>query len=276
MVRTPEQIREHYEVEKELAERMKKASPAERKLLYPVVYQELYRRVPHHPRNQRKYDPAKTKAQVAEKMSFLRRFLRPELTFLEIGAGDGNLTMQVAGLVQHAYAFDVAYQLAEGAQTPANFELVIMPDGCKIPLPDGVVDLAYSNQVMEHIHPDDAIEQLQHIFRVIRPGGRYICITPNKAAGPQDVSRHFDETATCFHLMEYRMSQLAEVLKSAGFRNLKAYTGLRGFHFRVPLAVITLMESVFLSLPYRLRWPLANGPGFGSLLSLTLIGQKPL
>ena len=276
MVRTPEQLREHYEVEKELAQRLKTAPAAERKYLYPVVYQELYRRVPHHPRNQRKYDPAKTVAQVSEKMSFLRRFLKAETTYLEIGAGDCSLTMQVAKLVKKAYAFDVAYQLREGVEQPSNFELIIMPDGCQIPLGDGVVDLAYSNQLMEHIHPDDAVEQLQHIFRVLRPGGQYICITPNKAAGPQDVSRHFDETATCFHLMEYRMKQLAEVLERAGFRDLKAYSGIRGNHLGVPMGAVDMLEGLMLSLPYRMRWPLANGPVIGSLLSLTLVGQKPL
>jgi hypothetical protein len=47
-VRTPEQIREHYEAEKELANRLRHASREERTHLYAEVYNELYQRVPHH------------------------------------------------------------------------------------------------------------------------------------------------------------------------------------------------------------------------------------
>ncbi len=47
--RSPEQIREHYEIEKELANRLRKASKPERRALYSALYDELYRRVPLHP-----------------------------------------------------------------------------------------------------------------------------------------------------------------------------------------------------------------------------------
>ena len=47
--RTPEQLRHHYEVERELADRLRSASREERKQLYAGVYDELFRRVPDHP-----------------------------------------------------------------------------------------------------------------------------------------------------------------------------------------------------------------------------------
>jgi hypothetical protein len=31
---------------------------------------------------------------------------------------------------------------------------------------------------MEHLHPEDAFEQLRNIIRALAPGGRYVCITP--------------------------------------------------------------------------------------------------
>jgi hypothetical protein len=49
MDRTAEQIREHYEIEKQLASRLRMAGKAERRTLYAALYDELYRRVPHHP-----------------------------------------------------------------------------------------------------------------------------------------------------------------------------------------------------------------------------------
>jgi SAM-dependent methyltransferase len=274
MSRSQERIRFHYEIEKELANRIKSAPPGERRKLYSVVYEELYRRVPDHPRNSRKYDPEGTRLQIVEKLTFLDRFLRPDTRFLEIGAGDCSLTLTVAKRIRHAYAFDVARQIREDVQLPANFELIIMPDGCQIPLPENSVDLVYSNQVMEHIHRDDAYEQLENIHRVMTPGGRYICITPNRAAGPQDVSQYFDDRATCFHISEYRMAELLEVFRRAGFVDLEAWAGVRGKHFRISSTLVSLLESGLFSLPYPLRRPLANGPVLRNLLSLTVVGYK--
>ena len=62
---------------------------------------------------------------------------------------------------------------------------------------------------MEHLHPDDALEQLQNIYSALVPGGIYLCITPNRLSGPQDVSRDFDMVATGFHLKEYTISELS-------------------------------------------------------------------
>lgn len=56
---------------------------------------------------------------------------------------------------------------------------------------------------MEHLHPDDAYEQLQEIYNALIPGGIYICITPNRLSGPHDVSQYFDSIATGFHPKEY-------------------------------------------------------------------------
>lgn len=56
----PEQIREYYEIEKELANRLRYASKQERRYLYSSLYDELYRRVPLHPQLTRKLSPVET------------------------------------------------------------------------------------------------------------------------------------------------------------------------------------------------------------------------
>ena len=47
--RTPAQIAAHYEIEKELANKLRHSTRPERRHLYPSVHDELYRRVPDHP-----------------------------------------------------------------------------------------------------------------------------------------------------------------------------------------------------------------------------------
>ena len=46
MERTAAQIRAHYEIEKELASRLRGASKAERRTLYASLYDELFRAFP--------------------------------------------------------------------------------------------------------------------------------------------------------------------------------------------------------------------------------------
>lgn len=48
--RTEEQLRNHYLVEKSIAERLKRANREERKRIYREMYDELFRKVPDHPR----------------------------------------------------------------------------------------------------------------------------------------------------------------------------------------------------------------------------------
>ena len=89
--RTPIQLREHYEVEKELANKLRQSHKEERRFLYGAVYNELFRRVTHHPMLTRKIDDNENYAIVTAQIRLLKRFLRPDCTFLELGAGDCRL-----------------------------------------------------------------------------------------------------------------------------------------------------------------------------------------
>ena len=271
---TFEQLREHYEVEKELATRLRTASREERRRLYPALYDELCRRLPHHPQLTREADPERVAGQTAFQMQFLRRFLRPGATFLEVGPGDCALSFEVAKTAKHVYAIDVSEEITKRATLPpVNFELMIA-DGSSIPLPAGSVDIAYSTSVMEHIHPDDALEQLKNIHRALAPGGIYVCLTCNRLNGPHDVSKYFDPVPTGFHLREYTITELVALFKQVGFSKTVAYIGGRGLFLKAPLWLVRLYEGFLDRLPYAIRKPLANTVPFRALLSIRLIGTK--
>ncbi len=225
--RTPEEIRQHYNIEKELADRLRNSSKQERSYLYSSLYDELYRRVPLHSQLSRKASLSRSAFLVNLQMKFIRSFLRKETTFLEIGPGDCALSFEVCKLVKQVYAVDVSKEITKTSTVPENFQLLIS-DGCNVPIPQNSVDLAYSYQVMEHLHPDDAFEQLQQIYNVLVPGGTYICITPNRLTGPHDISRYFDEFATCFHLKEYTTLELSNLFRKVGFSRVRAYVGAKG------------------------------------------------
>lgn len=201
--RTIEQVKEHYEIEKQLASRLRNSTVEDRQYLYTALYDELFSHVSHHPQLRIKSDPTASAWIVAQRMQLIGHFLKPNLTYLEVEPGDYSLSFEVAKYVKKVYAVDVSTEITKYSTFPNNFELVIS-DGCNIPIADNSINVVYSHQLMEHLHPDDAIDRLQHIYRVLAPGGIYICITPNQLSGSHDVSQYFDEIATRFHLKEYR------------------------------------------------------------------------
>jgi SAM-dependent methyltransferase len=270
--RSEAQLREHYEIERELADRLRSATRAERRRLYPIVYDELFRRVPHHPMLCR-CDASSRDKGMAVDLAFLRPFLRPHTVFMEIGAGDCALSCKVASMVKQVYAVEVSEEIARGGARPENFRLVIS-DGCSIPAPDGGVDVAFSDQLMEHLHPDDAQEQLRNIHRSLAPGGAYVCFTPNALYGPCDISGYFDETASGFHLREYTSRELRALFSDVGFSRVRFYAGARRWFVPIAAWVPRTLESALGALPYAARKRLADTKPLRAVLGLRVVAFK--
>lgn len=250
--RTIEQIREHYEVEKELAERLRNARRGERRRLYSKLYDELYERIPHHPQLMRKDNRESRKRAVAAQVKILSRFLTPETTFLELGPGDCMLSFEVAKRVQKVYAIDVSDEITKSFEQPPNFEL-ILSDGSSIDVPSGSVDVAYSNQLMEHLHPEDAVDQVRGVYNALIPGGIYICITPHRFSGPHDISRYFDDVATGFHLKEYTHRELYDLLKKVGFKKIEIFCVVRDLFIKLPIYPSLFLELLLEPLSISVR-----------------------
>jgi len=269
--RSIEQLREQYEIERELANRLRAATRDERKGMYTAVYDELYSRVPHHPGWTRRTDAEEMRRAHDAQHAMLGRYLRPGDTYLEIGAGDCLFAAEVARTAGRVYAVDVAREVSKLESPPDNFELIIS-DGTSIPVPPGSVDVAFSNQLMEHLHPDDASEQLEHIFAALRDGGRYVCITPNRLDGPHDVSSYFSDVADGFHLKEWTFTELDSLFRTVGFSHVDALVHLRGWIVRVPASLVRVTERYLASLPPQRCRAVATAFPFRRLLGTIVVG----
>ena len=248
--RSREEIRAHYRIEKQLAAKLREASRDERKELYTRLYAELFESVPYF--SERAADTAGRRRKVSKQMKFLSRFLSPDIRFMDVGAGDCALSIEVGRQVKKVYALDVAHQVNRDRLVPQNVELV-NSDGTSVEVPAASVDIAFSNQLMEHLHPDDAREQLESIHTAIAGGGLYLLITPHRFCGPHDVSRYFDRTATGFHLKEYTVYELSELLKQAGFSTICFFAKFQGIYKRLYLTGLLMLERMITPLPYKLR-----------------------
>jgi SAM-dependent methyltransferase len=271
MGRTADQVRQHYEIEKELAARLRQATTqAERRSLYHVVYDERLKRIPAHPLLTQAQDPAARNRAAAPQVRLICSFLRPDAVFLEVGPGDCTVALGVARRARQVFAVDVSDGLVQDAARPANFEF-FFSDGISVPVPPSSVNLAYSSQVMEHLHPDDALEQLRNIHKALVSKGAYLCVTPNALSGPWDISRGFDDMATGLHLKEYTITELAQQFRAAGFSRVRALLSYRGFVLSplLPVAPFAMVERVLHKLPRESRRLLAN-----ALVAVKVIGFK--
>jgi SAM-dependent methyltransferase len=271
--RSPAQIREQYEIEKELAARLRGASREERRVLYSAVYDELFRRVRHHPQLFKKRAAGLRSEETAYKMEVLAPFLRPGSVFLEIGAGDCALSVEVARHVRHVYAVDVSAEVMSGVVAPPNMDLVIS-DGSSIPVPPESVDLAFSNQLMEHLHPEDAMDQLRAIHASLQPGGLYLCVTPNRISGPHDISRAFDRVATGFHLHEYTVAELGRLMRKSGFSSVQVYLRTKSRSWLLPTSALVSLESAMDALPASVSRVIAGRPFMKQLLGVRVLARK--
>ena len=270
--RSFEEIRTHYEIERELSDRLRRSTRDERRLLYRELYDEAYRRIPRHPTL--KSDPGRRASSVRNQMGLLRPFLRPGIVFLEIGPGSGcALSLEVAKVARTVIALDVSARLAAVEGAPANLEMRVF-DGCTVDVPAGSVDVAFSNQVMEHLHPDDLPEQLRDIHRALAPGGVYVFTVPNRLSGPSDVSKYFDEDATGFHLREYTFGEVGALLKAAGFSRARALLGGAGRHLANPLPAVAWAEGLVGALPGKLGRAIAGRRPVRNLLAIKVVAFK--
>jgi ubiquinone/menaquinone biosynthesis C-methylase UbiE len=269
--RSPEQLIAHYEKERQLSDRLRNASREERRTLYTEAYTQLLAAVAEHPQNHAARP--NTVQRVGAQLRAIRDYIRPGCSFLEIGCGDAALACAVARTVSMVYAVDVNDTLFDFLNSPSNLRF-LHTNGVSIPLASASIDVAYSNQLMEHLHPADAIDQLKEIYRVLRSAGSYICVTPSRLTGPHDISCYFDYEATCFHLKEYDYGTLHALFQDAGFRQFRCYVWVRGWQIRIPYPVIRTFELLLSGLPPRNRVKLTSLTPVSRILGLYVVGVK--
>lgn len=221
--RSPERLRHHYEVERELAAKMRTSSREDRTELFKTLYTELFKRVPDHPRLTRRETPEQSRFHVEKQFRLISPHLKSNMTFLEIAPGDCRLALEVSKHCSQVVGVDISDQSDPDETFPDNFELVVY-DGYHLDtIPDASVDIIFSYQFLEHLHPDDVPLHFDLVHRLLKPGGLYILDAPHCFSGPHDISRLFGGKLDCFHFQEWTISGLKKNLRDHGFEQAWVY-----------------------------------------------------
>lgn len=109
--------------------------------------------------------------------ALLHACLEPNQVAADLGCGTGYILEALAPLVSKAYGMDASAGMLEEARdkiTAAGFKRaeLIMGRIDELPLADSSLDCAFSNMVLHHLPAP--LTALAEVFRVLRPGGRYI------------------------------------------------------------------------------------------------------
>jgi ubiquinone/menaquinone biosynthesis C-methylase UbiE len=277
-VRSPERIMAHYTLEKQLADELRTSTKTQRDAgLYRTAYTRLLDGLPDHPRKLLNGAGATPEmgSYVRRQSQMLAREMSHSDVFMELGGGDCRVALGVAPHVATAIVVDVSDALVPKEIEQPNFEFVLTK-GIAVPLADESVSFVYSNQLIEHLHPDDAAAQMREVFRVLKPGGRYLCRTPSRISGPHDVSMFFSDMAEGMHLKEYSYKELHHLLRSAGFGRTSIWIAPRAYRaFTLPQFAGEWIERMFALTPRVLHTRVCRSKVARALLGITMMAEKP-
>ena len=223
-----------HELELEYAKRLRASSRGERRRLYREAYNAVSEAGAAAMPESVEQRTAGTSPALVQS---LIRLCEPSDRVLEVGCGRGYTCLNLASHVASLVGMDVSDPALSEAQELlsrngiANARLQRgFADELTSYFGTQAFDKVISIDVYEHLHPEDAFVHLAEVLAVLRPGGEYIIVTPNRLTGPHDITRHLFPDAVeplGFHLNETTSSQLLQALREVGFV---------GFHSVLPLS----------------------------------------
>lgn len=135
------------------------------------------------------------------------------MTVLDFGCGTGYGTARLAEAAASVTGVDVAEKAIEAARqgsTAENlqFRRIDMVQEKDLPFADDTFDVVVSFQVIEHV--EDLSRYVGEVRRVLKEGGTFLCVTPDRTHRLFPRQRPWNE----FHWTEFAPEELAAVLRA--------------------------------------------------------------
>ena len=148
-----------------------------------------------------------------------------EKTFLDIGCATGRLGSYLNGVGWQARGVEVCREAAAYGNSHYNIDIFpgTLDEAC---FPDEHFRFVHSSHVIEHINRPDLF--LKEIYRILKPGGIYYCVTPNSAGFQALLFAHKWRSVIADHLCLFSKKTLRLSAEAQGFkvRGIRTWGGL--------------------------------------------------
>jgi ubiquinone/menaquinone biosynthesis C-methylase UbiE len=271
------------ELEFYYASRLRESSAAERKRLYNEAYSVVSRLGIQRFSSD---EPEDRTAGTSKPLThLLSQIVEENDHVLEIGCGRGYTCLKLAPYVMSMVGVDVSEPSLIEAKEVLSHRKIKNIKIKQVPafeladhFNENEFDVCVSIDVVEHLHPEDAKEHLQQVFHVLKSGGKYIVIMPNRLSGPHDITKEeYPEAreALGFHLNETTYREMINVMREIGYSNFRALYKTIGPRKDIkpivlPAGFALVSEILYRSLPNLFRTAL-----FTQFISIRLIAYKP-
>jgi hypothetical protein len=242
-----EMIQHHWTLERDLTMRLLSSVPDERWRTFEDCYTRLYSELPWLDQS----------VGLADRTPAAQRFRSwtdllgaPPKSIYEVGSGHADMLRYLVSLGYHGKATEITRERGNRGIDEASTLEWGGTDGVHLDRFETLAswDYVISNQVLEHLHPDDLVEHLRSARAILAEGGEYILSVPHRYQGPSDVSALFGADVACgMHLKEYTYREMVRALQASGYSRVWAAFGLPhrlsevlGWHFAVRRSTVYL------------------------------------
>ena len=188
---------------------------------------------------------------------YMQRYVDPQGTTLDLGAGYCHFINNIVS--RKKLAVDLNGE---------NLKLYAAPDVLCIQttgadlngIASGSVDAVFASNVYEHFPSrEDVARSFEEVYRVLRPGGRFIVLQPNFAYCAKEYFDFFD------HRLIFTHKGMAEGLAISGFQLEDVIARFLPYTSKSKLPTAPWMVSMYLSFP--LVWHILGA-------QMLLVGMK--
>ncbi len=187
-----------------------------------------------------------TSAEQYQKLyQLLQQYVAPRSAVLDWGCGNGHFSYFLArsDYQAYGYAFEDFYLREQLNQFGYKFKRGTPTDAIAIPYEDQQFDAVVSVGVLEHVRETggDEIASLKEIFRLLKPGGYFICYhLPNQSSWIDPIAALVPNKH--HHLYRYTRASIQTLCQTAGLAllDVQRYGVLpRNFWGNLPTSIRT-------------------------------------
>ena len=156
-------------------------------------------------------------------------------SIIDFGCGEGYFLMNIQKKIPYKKLAGVDVFIPETLKNHPNIQFI--SSGIINFNTEEKFEVAFSDNVIEHLSPLDLMDHLRSVYESLVPGGKFILVMPNRLFGPMDVTRIIDNSssgripAQGGHLNESTYYEMKDALSKIGFLNFKTVLPIPKFKY---------------------------------------------